>query len=302
MFDPTKRSKIKNAKIEQWRAEMGAFSYDVAFDTLSRICGRLLNDNFKLNLRNIHDTLGHPGITRLNHFVKSKNLPYSTQDVKEICRNCKICAELKPRFFRKEEEALIQATQPWQRLSIDFKGPLRGKNSYILSADDQYSRYPFAFPCKNMNSKTVISCLKTLFCFFGLPGFIHSDRQSSFMSKELKAYLHSRGVATSRTTLYNPTGNAQCERVNQTVRRTIKLMLKSQNLPEEGWEEVLQDALHATRSLLCTSTNETPHDRFLAFPRKSMLGKSMPNWLLNPGAVLLRKFVRNKGDPLCDHM
>ena len=26
----------------------------------------------------------------------------------------------------------------------------------------------------------------------------------------------------------------------------------------------------------------------------------MPNWLLNPGAVLLRKFVRNRGDPLCD--
>ena len=28
----------------------------------------------------------------------------------------------------------------------------------------------------------------------------------------------------------------------------------------------------------------------------------MPNWLLNPGAVLLRKFVRNKGDPLCDEV
>ena len=126
MFDP---------KIEQWRAEMGAFSYEVvhrpgklnvAPNTLSRICGSLLNDNFKLDLCNIHGTLGHPGITRLNHFVKGKNLPYATQDVKEICRNCKICAELKPRFFRKEE-ALIQATQPRQRLSIDFKGPVRGK-------------------------------------------------------------------------------------------------------------------------------------------------------------------------------
>ena len=65
---------------------------------------------------------------------------------------------------------------------------------------------------------------------------------------------------------------------------------------------MLQDVLHATRSLLCTSTNETPHERFLAFPSKSMLGKSMPNWFLNPGAVLLRKFVRNKGDPFCDEV
>ena len=30
-----------------------------------------------------------------------------------------------------------------------------------------------------------------------------------------------------------------------------------------------------------------------------MLGKSILSWLLNPGPVFLRNFVRNKGDPLC---
>ena len=30
-----------------------------------------------------------------------------------------------------------------------------------------------------------------------------------------------------------------------------------------------------------------------------MLGKFIPNWLLNPGPVYLRNFVRNKGDPSC---
>jgi len=122
------------------------------------------------------------------------------------------------------------------------------------------------------------------------------------MSRELKSYLHARGVATSHSSPYHPTGNSQCERINLTVWRTIKLMLRSRNLPEEYWEHVLQDALYSVRSLLCTSTNETPHDRFLGFPRKSMLGKSMPNWLLNPGIALIRKFVRNKWDPLCDEV
>ena len=28
----------------------------------------------------------------------------------------------------------------------------------------------------------------------------------------------------------------------------------------------------------------------------------MSNWLLNPGTVLLRRFLRNKGDPLCDEV
>ena len=51
--------------------------------------------------------------------------------MKEVYRLCQICAELKPRYFRKEE-ALIQATQPRQRLSIDLKQPVKGRNTYDL--------------------------------------------------------------------------------------------------------------------------------------------------------------------------
>ena len=226
MFDQTKRSKIKNAKIELWRVSLSAFNYDIVHrpgklnvtsNAFSRICGSESFGTFELNLSNMHETLRHPGITRLHHFVRSKNLPYAIQDVKEVCNQCRICAELKPRFFRKEDEILIKATAPWQRISIDFKDPVKGRNNYILVAVDEYSRFPFAFPCNNMNAKTVIDCLNTLFSLFGLPGYIHSDRGSAFISKELKNHLHYRGIATSRTTPYHPTGNAQCERKNQTL-------------------------------------------------------------------------------------
>ncbi|XP_078495313.1 LOW QUALITY PROTEIN: uncharacterized protein LOC144750122 [Ciona intestinalis] len=153
-----------------------------------------------------------------------------------------------------------------------------------------------------MTTRTVILCLINLFCSFGLPGYVHSDRGASFVSRELKEYLTSRGISTSRTSPYHPTGNSQCERWNQTIWRTVKLMLKSRQLPENFWEEVLPDALHSIRSLLSTATNTTPHERFLKFPRKSMHGKTLPSWLVNPGSVLLRRFVRSKGDPLCNEV
>ena len=165
------------------------------------------------------------------------------------------------------------------------------KNKYVLFVVDEFSRFSFAFPCKDMSSTTVISCLSTLFNIFGLLLYVHSDRGSSFISKELKQYLSNRGVASSRSTPYHPTGNAQCERVNQTVWRTVKLMLCNLNLPEPSWEIVLPQSLHAVRSLLCTTTNATPHER-LNFHRRSMLGRSLPNWLLQHGPVLLRRFVR----------
>ena len=60
------------------------------------------------------------------------------------------------------------------------------------------------------------------------------------MLRDVKTFLHSRGVATSRTMPYNTTGNSQCERYNQTIWKAIPLCLKGKGVPEEQWETVLQ--------------------------------------------------------------
>eukprot|EP00096_Caligus_rogercresseyi_P012477 TRINITY_DN5230_c0_g1_i8.p2 TRINITY_DN5230_c0_g1~~TRINITY_DN5230_c0_g1_i8.p2 ORF type:complete len:109 (+),score=7.52 TRINITY_DN5230_c0_g1_i8:2063-2389(+) len=44
--------------------------------------------------------------------------------------------------------------------------------------------------------------------------------------------------------------------------------------------------MNSIRSLLCTSTNSTPHERFFQFQRRSSHGNSLPSWLMNPGPVM----------------
>ena len=101
------------------------------------------------------------------HFVKTKNLPYSVKDVRKMIAACRVCSEVKPRFHKPPGVSLVKATQPFERLSLDFKGPLpsSSKNKYILMVIDEISRSPFAFPCANMESKSVIQCLTNLFPF-----------------------------------------------------------------------------------------------------------------------------------------
>jgi len=72
-------------------------------------------------LNELHVGLCHTGFTRLLHFVGSKNLPYSTTDVRRIVSNCKICAEVKLRFYRPQERSLINAMRPMERLNVAFK-------------------------------------------------------------------------------------------------------------------------------------------------------------------------------------
>ena len=311
MFSSTSRGKIKNDKIQRWRLELACYNYDIKHkpgvenvvpDTLSRV---ICSSSPSSELYNIHVALCHPGITRMCHFVKVRNLPYSTEEVRSISRNCKVCSECKPRFHKPDKSQLISATQPFQKLNLDFKGPLPSQNGnhYFLQIIDEYSRYPFVYPCKDMKTQTVIEKLCDLFVLFGMPAYVHSDRGSSFMSEELKAFLTSKGIATSRTTPYNPRGNGLVEKSNGTVWRGITMALKGKGLPQSAWQLVLPDVLHSIRTLLCTSTNQTPHERMFTFPRRSGTGVSIPTWLSAPGPVWLRRFVRDsKQEPLVDEV
>ncbi|CAI9728809.1 Hypothetical predicted protein [Octopus vulgaris] len=90
----------------RWRIELAQYKVDiiyrqgkfnVASDTLSRTYCTATTDN---ELYCIHAALCHPGIIRLFHYIKIKNLSYSVDDVKRITKNCVICCEVKPRFIK----------------------------------------------------------------------------------------------------------------------------------------------------------------------------------------------------------
>ena len=91
MFDQTQRGKIKNAKIQTWRAELGMYSYHVKYrpgvdnvapDALSRVCGAIGQHS---NLKGLHESLGHPGVSRFAHFIRSEHLPYSMDEIHQLC-------------------------------------------------------------------------------------------------------------------------------------------------------------------------------------------------------------------------
>ena len=270
MLDKRKRTKIKNNTIQGWRRELASYHYTIQYrpgsendgpDTLtSATCASKTKSLSKLSA--IHDRLCHPGVTRLLHFVRTKNLLYSTDDVKKLCHSCRICTELKPQFYCPQLNTLIQATQHMEGWSIDIKGLLRSssQNTYMLTIVDEYSGFPFAFPCPNTTSATGMKCMDNIFVLCGTPSYIHSDRGSSFLSQEIMDYFSQRGIATNKTSPYHPIGNGQCERYNGIIWKDVRMALRTQNLSDTQWEIVLPNVLHSIRSLLSTATNTTLKD------------------------------------------
>ena len=117
---------MKNAQVQIWRSELGNFDYriehrpgkaNVAPDTFSTISS--MTNEFSLS--NIHKQLGHPGISRLSNFVRTKNLPFSVEDVKNVCESCQVCAEIKPRFYEKSKEKLKRQCAPGKQSVLILK-------------------------------------------------------------------------------------------------------------------------------------------------------------------------------------
>ena len=121
MFDQRHKGKIKNDKIMRWRVELSCYSFDIVYrpgkdnvlpDAFSRsTCAAFPNDP----LYQLHQSLCHPGITRMYHFVRARNLPYSIEEIKRMTNACQICCECKPRFHRPDRSHLIKATQAFER-------------------------------------------------------------------------------------------------------------------------------------------------------------------------------------------
>ena len=60
----------------------------------------------------------------MTHFLKTKNMPVTIEEVRNLTAPCKECAECRPQFHRPQGSTLSKATQPFERLNLDLKGPL----------------------------------------------------------------------------------------------------------------------------------------------------------------------------------
>ena len=135
----------------RWQILLSEFDFEIVYrggkfknvpDALSRAYCESVYDK---TLIEIQESLCLPGVTRFYHFVRMKNLPYSINDDRKVVNQCKICSKIKPNVFKPPKAELIKATQPFERISLDFKGPIPSsiKNYYMLRVVDEFSWLPF---------------------------------------------------------------------------------------------------------------------------------------------------------------
>ena len=128
------------------------------------------------NLQDSHQSLGNPGYARvrLHHFVRQRNLPFSSEETKNNCRNYKTCARIKSQFFQPASQiALIKAIRPWDR--VCWFQSASTKASSLPVCRRQILAFICVFPYKNMTDYTFADCLSSRSCVLSFPGCIYSS-------------------------------------------------------------------------------------------------------------------------------
>ena len=96
---------------------------------------------------------------------------------------------------------------PWQRLHIDYAGPLN-KSMWLIWID-VFSNYGTAEQVSNANGFNTVRKLQEIFAMLGDPEQIVLDNGSPLTSREFGEFCHQHGIHHIRSSPYYPATNGK---------------------------------------------------------------------------------------------
>jgi transposase InsO family protein len=220
-----------------------------------------------------HDipTAGHLGVDKMLDRIRNDFFwPAITQDVKNYCAKCIICAARKP---SKPAHAPLGETAVgamMEKVAMDILGPLpttdKG-NRYVLVIADVFTKYTEAVALPDQEAKTVATAfVDTFVTRMGTPMTILSDQGTNFESELFKDMCSILGIKKISTSVARPQANSVVERFNRTL-LTMLTAYCSEN--QKSWDIYLQQVMMAFRASKSASTGFTPN--LMAFGREVTL-------------------------------
>lgn len=183
---------------------------------------------------------------------------------KQVCQECVTCQmRARQKFNRTNVARPIPTPSKVNYMwGVDAVGPLpscpKSGNRYILTAIEFLTRWPVALAVPNINEVTTTEFFyKCIVSTMGVPNYILSDRGSNFASVYTSTFLKKLGCRAVTTTAYRAQSNGCCERLNQTLCRTIAKIARDKE-DIDDWDTYIDQALMVIRSVENVSTGYSP--------------------------------------------
>ncbi|GJV01282.1 reverse transcriptase domain-containing protein [Tanacetum coccineum] len=169
----------------------------------------------------------------------------------------KFFSDLKHYFW--EEPYLFKVCSDGEACQKDqniIQNVMRCPLKTLQVAVDYVSKWAEAQALPTNDARVVITFLKKLFCHFGMPKALISDRGTHFCNKIMEKTMKRYGVNHRFSTSYHPQTSGQVENTNRALKRILEKTVKDN---PAIWSRKLDDALWAFRTAYKTPTGTTPY-------------------------------------------
>nr|GEV01671.1 reverse transcriptase domain-containing protein [Tanacetum cinerariifolium] len=183
--------------------------------------------------------------------------PTIIKEAHNLVRLCEACQKT-GNISKRDEMPLNNIQVCFNIWGIDFMGlfPKSYKFEYIHVAFDYVSKWAEAQAFITNDARVVHTFLKKLFCRFGMPKALISDRGTHSCNKIMERTMKRYGVNHRFSTSYHPQTSGQVENTNKALKRTLEKTVKDN---PAIWLRKLDDALWAFRTAYRTPTGTTPY-------------------------------------------
>lgn len=218
-------------------------------------------------LEEVHST--HIGIVRAKALVRSYFWwPGIDKDVEDLIKSCSVCRTNQKNPPKVEAMPWPKSERPLQRVHIDYCGPIRGDNYFVLI--DTYTKWLEVIRTKQITAEKTIRLLRSIFSRLGVPETIVSDNATAFTSFKFRQFCAMNAIKHITSPAYHPASNGQAENSVGTFKSGfIKLMDDSRNTSGCDLDEVVDRFLYLNRNTRHATTGQSPFS--LMFNRKPIL-------------------------------